>query len=257
MGWRRGAGGGLERDGPLILDEGYGVYVKDLEGNEYIEGMAGLWCAALGFSNERLIQAAVTQMRKLPTYHTFFQCSTMPTIDLAERLLDSAPVPMARVWFANSGSEANDHMCKFVWYYNNARGRPEKKKIIAREHGYHGIAVSSGSLTGLPAMHKGFDLPIPTATPATAPPTRTWRCACSDIRTCATTSRPGRSGGTARSVRSSCTGGIESTTIAQIGAVPGPDAGDAPVPHECARTLARGRADWRSVVRQRRSFRRR
>ena len=70
MGWRRGAGGGLERDGPLILDEGYGVYVKDLEGNEYIEGMAGLWCAALGFSNERLIQAAVTQMRKLPTYHT-------------------------------------------------------------------------------------------------------------------------------------------------------------------------------------------
>ena len=151
----------LEREGPLILEEGDGVYVRDLEGNEYIEGMAGLWCAALGFSNERLIQAAVSQMRKLPTYHTFFQRSTMPTIDLAERLLDSAPVPMARVWFANSGSEANDHMCKFVWYYNNARGKPEKKKIIAREHGYHGIAVSSGSLTGLPAMHKGFDLPIP------------------------------------------------------------------------------------------------
>ena len=151
----------LEREGPLILDEGYGVYVKDLEGNEYIEGMAGLWCAALGFNNERLIQAAVAQMRKLPTYHTFFQRSTVPTIDLAERLLDSSPVPMARVWFANSGSEANDHMCKFVWYYNNARGKPEKKKIIAREHGYHGIAVSSGSLTGLPAMHKGFDLPIP------------------------------------------------------------------------------------------------
>ena len=151
----------LEREGPLILEEGHGVYVRDLEGNEYIEGMAGLWCAALGFSNERLIQAAVSQMRKLPTYHTFFQRSTMPTIDLAERLLDSTPVPMARVWFANSGSEANDHMCKFVWYYNNARGKPEKKKIIAREHGYHGIAVSSGSLTGLPAMHKGFDLPIP------------------------------------------------------------------------------------------------
>ena len=137
------------------------MYVKDLEGNEYIEGMAGLWCTALGFDNERLIQAAITQMRKLPTYHTFFQRSNMPAIDLAERLLATAPVPMARVWFANSGSEANDHMVKFVWYYNNARGRPEKKKIIAREHGYHGIAVSSGSLTGLPAMHKGFDLPIP------------------------------------------------------------------------------------------------
>ena len=151
----------LERDGPLILDEGHGVYVKDIEGNEYIEGMAGLWCAALGFSNERLVQAATAQMRKLPTYHTFFQRSTMPAIELAERLLALAPVPMARVWFANSGSEANDHMVKFVWYYNNARGKPEKKKIIARVHGYHGTAVSSASLTGLPAMHKGFDLPIP------------------------------------------------------------------------------------------------
>ena len=151
----------LEREGPLILDEGHGVYVTDIEGNEYIEGMAGLWCTALGFSNERLVQAAVAQMRKLPTYHTFFQRSTMPTIELAERLLAIAPVPMARVWFANSGSEANDHMVKFVWYYNNARGKPEKKKIIARTHGYHGIAVSSASLTGLPAMHKGFDLPIP------------------------------------------------------------------------------------------------
>ena len=151
----------LEREGPLILDKGHGVYVTDIEGNEYIEGMAGLWCAALGFSNERLVQAAAAQMRKLPTYHTFFQRSTMPTIELAERLLAIAPVPMARVWFANSGSEANDHMVKFVWYYNNARGKPEKKKIIARTHGYHGIAVSSASLTGLPAMHKGFDLPIP------------------------------------------------------------------------------------------------
>ena len=150
-----------EQDGPMILDEGYGVYVRDLEGNEYIEGMAGLWCTALGFDNERLIQAALAQMRKLPTYHTFFQRSNMPAIDLAEKLLETAPVPMARVWFANSGSEANDHMVKFVWYCNNALGRPEKKKIIAREHGYHGIAVSSGSLTGLPAMHKGFDLPIP------------------------------------------------------------------------------------------------
>ena len=150
-----------EREGPLILDEGHGVYVKDIEGNEYVEGMAGLWCTSLGFDNERLIEAALAQMRKLPTYHTFFHRSNMPAIDLAEKLLAMAPVPMARVWFANSGSEANDHMVKFVWYYNNARGKPEKKKIIAREHGYHGIAVSSGSLTGLPAMHKGFDLPIP------------------------------------------------------------------------------------------------
>ena len=149
-----------EKDGPLILDKGQGVYVWDLEGNEYLEGMAGLWCTSLGFNNERLIDAAVAQMRKLPTYHTFFHRSNMPAIDLAEKLLSIAPVPMSKVWFANSGSEANDHMVKFVWFYNNGRGKPEKKKIIARHEGYHGIAVSSASLTGLPLMHKGFDLPI-------------------------------------------------------------------------------------------------
>ena len=150
-----------EKEGPLILEEGKGIYVKDLEGNEYIEGMAGLWCTSLGFDNQRLINAAIAQMRKLPTYHTFFQRSNMPAIELAEKLLSLAPVPMSKVWFANSGSEANDHMVKFVWFYNNARGRPQKKKIIARLEGYHGIAVSSGSLTGLPLMHAGFDLPIP------------------------------------------------------------------------------------------------
>ena len=149
-----------EEDGPLILEEGKGVYVRDTEGKEYIEGMAGLWSTSLGFDNERLVEAATAQMRKLPTYHTFFHRSNLPLIELAERLLAMAPVPMSKVWFANSGSEANDHMMKFVWYYNNAIGRPEKKKIIAREGGYHGIAISSGSLTGLPLYHKGFDLPI-------------------------------------------------------------------------------------------------
>ena len=149
-----------EQDGPLILEEGRGVYVKDTEGNEYIEGMAGLWSTSLGFNNERLLKAATEQMRKLPTYHTFFHRSNMPVIELAEKLLEIAPVPMSKVWFANSGSEANDHVIKFVWYYNNAKGRPEKKKIIARDGGYHGIAISSGSLTGLPVFHKGFDLPI-------------------------------------------------------------------------------------------------
>ena len=150
-----------EKDGPVILEEGHGVFVKDTEGNEYLEGMAGLWSTSLGFNNERLLNAAVAQMRKLPTYHTFFSRSNMPVIELSERLLELAPVPMSKVWFANSGSEANDHMMKFVWYYNNAIGRPKKKKIIARENGYHGIAISSGSLTGLPVMHAGFDLPIP------------------------------------------------------------------------------------------------
>ena len=92
-----------EKEGPLIIEEGRGVFVRDLEGNEYIEGMAGLWCTALGFGNERLIAAAVAQMRKLPYYHAFFHRSTMPAIELAERLLAIAPAPMSKVWFANSG----------------------------------------------------------------------------------------------------------------------------------------------------------
>ncbi len=150
-----------EKVGPLIIEKGDGVYVEDLEGNTYIEGLAGLWCTSLGFNNERLVEAAARQMRKLPYYHAFFHRSSMPSIELAERLIEMSPVPMSKVWFANSGSEANDHMVKFVWYYNNARGKPEKKKIIARMGGYHGICVSSGSLTGIPLMHKGFDLPIP------------------------------------------------------------------------------------------------
>ncbi len=150
----------LEEEGPLILEEGQGVFVRDIEGNEYLEGMAGLWSTSLGFNNERLVQAALAQMQKLPTYHTFLGRSNLPAIELADRLLKLVPVPMSKVWFANSGSEANDHMMKFVWYYNNARGKPEKKKIIARDGGYHGIAISSGSLTGLPLMHRGFDLPI-------------------------------------------------------------------------------------------------
>ncbi len=149
-----------EEQGPLIIEKGDGIYVEDTEGNRYIEGLAGLWCTSLGFNNERLVEAAARQMRKLPYYHAFFHRGSTPSIELAERLIAMAPAPMSKVWFANSGSEANDHMVKFVWYYNNARGKPEKKKIIARQGGYHGICVSSGSLTGMAAMHTGFDLPI-------------------------------------------------------------------------------------------------
>jgi len=149
-----------EQEGPLIITGGKGVYVTDAAGKEYIEGLAGLWCASLGFGEERLVQAATDQMRKLPYYHTFAHKSDLPAIDLAERLLEIAPVPMSKVYFANSGSEANDTIVKMVWYYNNALGRPEKKKIISRVKGYHGVTVASASMTGLPANHRDFDLPI-------------------------------------------------------------------------------------------------
>jgi 4-aminobutyrate--pyruvate transaminase len=147
--------------GPLILTEGKGIYVYDREGKEYIEGLAGLWCTSLGFGEEELIEAAARQMRKLPYYHGFAHKGTNPTIDLAEKLKEIAPIPVSKVFFANSGSEANDSMVKLIWYYNNARGYEKKKKIISRLKGYHGVTVATASLTGLPNCHRDFDLPIP------------------------------------------------------------------------------------------------
>lgn len=146
--------------GPLVIERGEGVHVFDDSGKAYIEGMAGLWCTSLGFGEERLVEAATRQLRKLPFYHAFTHKAHDPGIDLAEALIKIAPVPMSKVFFTNSGSEANDTVVKLVWYYNNALGRPHKKKIIARQKGYHGVTVASASLTGLPHLHRDFDLPI-------------------------------------------------------------------------------------------------
>ena len=147
--------------GPVVISRGKGVRVWDDTGKEYIESVAGLWCASLGFDNERLVQAAVTQMRKLPFYHAFTAKSHEPAIDLAEMLIERAPLPMSKVFFANSGSEANDSAIKMICYMNNALGRPKKKKIIGRIKGYHGITIAAASLTGLPANHRSFDVPLP------------------------------------------------------------------------------------------------
>ncbi|MGF7177893.1 aspartate aminotransferase family protein [Azospirillum doebereinerae] len=149
-----------ETQGPLIIERGEGVRVYDDAGNAYIEAMASLWCVSLGWGEERLVQAAAKQMRQLSSYHIFGHKSHEPGIDLAEKLIKLAPVPMSKVFFANSGSEANDTAVKLIWYYNNALGRPEKKKILARTRGYHGVTVASASLTGLPNNHRDFDLPI-------------------------------------------------------------------------------------------------
>ncbi len=149
-----------EKNGPLVIARGEGVRVWDDQGKEYIEALAGLWCASLGFDNKRLVDAAYRQMQKLPFYHGFTAKSHEPMIDLAEMLIERAPAPMSKVFFANSGSEANDTAVKMIWYANNALGRPEKKKIIGRLKAYHGITIAAGSITGLPANHKMFDLPV-------------------------------------------------------------------------------------------------
>ena len=149
-----------ETKGPFIVSAGEGITVVDDSGKRYIEGLAGLWCTALGFSEKRLIEAASAQMRKLPYYHSFAHRASPPVIALAERLIGLAPEPMAKVFFTNSGSEALDTLIKITWYYNNAIGRPQKKKIISRQRAYHGVTVASASLTGLGLVHNGFDLPI-------------------------------------------------------------------------------------------------
>lgn len=149
-----------EEQGPMVIDRGEGVYVFDTQGKRYIEGMAGLWSVAVGFNESRLIDAAQNQLRKLPYYHSFSHKSHGPAIDLAERLIDMAPVQMSKVHFTNSGSEANDTILKMIWFRSNALGKPEKKKVISRLRGYHGVTIASASMTGLPNNHRSFDLPI-------------------------------------------------------------------------------------------------
>ncbi|TYC51447.1 aspartate aminotransferase family protein [Rhodobacterales bacterium] len=162
-----------EDDGALVIEKGEGIYVEDLSGKRYIEGMAGLWSVAVGFGEKRLVETAARQMEKLPYYHTFTYKSHGPSIELAEKLIGMAPVPMSKVYFTNSGSEANDTAIKLIWYRSNALGQPERKKIISRVKGYHGVTIASASLTGLPNNHRSFDLPIPQVLHTTSPHYRT------------------------------------------------------------------------------------
>src|SRR5918995_1399749 len=120
-----------ESEGPLVISRGKGVYVYDEAGREYLEALAGLWCTALGFGETRLADAAYRQLSRLPYYHQFGGKANDVAITLAERIVKLMPVPMSKVFFNNSGSEANESAVKLVWYYNNARGRHRKKKFIA------------------------------------------------------------------------------------------------------------------------------
>jgi 4-aminobutyrate--pyruvate transaminase len=146
--------------GPLILDRGEGIYLYDDGGKRYIEGLAGLWCSALGYGNQELVSAAAEQMSKLSYSHIFAGKSHDDAIELSEKLKELAPCPASKILFCSGGSEANDMQVKLTWYYNNARGKPEKKKFISRIKAYHGVTVAAGSLTGLPAVQTDFDLPI-------------------------------------------------------------------------------------------------
>ena len=146
-----------QQEGPLVIVRGDGCRVYDNSGHESV---AGLWCASLGFASERLAKIAYEQMRNLGYYHLYRHRSNEPAVALAEQLLKIAPVPMARVIFQCSGSEANDTAIKLAWYYWNAIGQPRRNKIIARQMAYHGNTCAAVSLSGKPDMHAGFGLPF-------------------------------------------------------------------------------------------------
>jgi len=148
------------KTGPRIMTEGRGITLVDTTGRQFLDAVAGLWCVNIGYGRHEVADAMGVQARKLGYYHTFSSMSNEPQIRLADRLLGLTPGTLSKVFFGNSGSDANDTQVKLVWYYNNLRGRPRKKKIVARLGAYHGTTVASASLTGLPAFHKAFDLPI-------------------------------------------------------------------------------------------------
>lgn len=150
-----------EQTGPKIFHSAKGSTLTDVDGNKYLDALAGLWCVNIGYGNVRMADAMKEQVETLNYYHSFASMGTEAAAELAERLIRRAPVPMSKVFFGNSGSDANDTQAKIIWFYNNALGRPLKKKIIARTRGYHGVTVLSAGLTGLDNLHNGFDLPLP------------------------------------------------------------------------------------------------
>lgn len=146
--------------GPKVIESGQGVWVTDGDGRSYLEGMSGLWCISLGYGQERLVAACERQMRKLAYYHLTNHKGHPPAIELADKLLEIAPVPMSHVWFANSGSESADCAARLCWYYWNAAGQPQRRKFLAHDRAYHGNTIAAASLTGTPYAHEGFNLPL-------------------------------------------------------------------------------------------------
>jgi 4-aminobutyrate--pyruvate transaminase len=151
----------IEERGPLVVTRGEGVRIYDNAGKAYIDAMAGLWCASLGFSNERLAAAAARQYAELGFYHTFFQRTMDGVATLAEKLVELTGMTGGKAYFATSGSEANETMVKLAWVYHSVRGKPTKRKVIARDRAFHGSTIAAASMCGLPFMHREFGLPLP------------------------------------------------------------------------------------------------
>jgi putrescine aminotransferase len=140
--------------GGRIFSRAEGVHIYDSDGNAMLDGMSGLWCCNLGYSQDAIKQAVFEQMQQLPYYNNFFRCANQPSIELAAALAEVAPEGFQHVFFTNSGSEANDTNIKLVHRYFDLLGKPEKKLIISRKNAYHGSTVAAASLGGMKAMHE-------------------------------------------------------------------------------------------------------
>ena len=151
----------LKEVGPRIITHAKGVYLWDSEGHKILDGMAGLWCVAIGYGRDELAEAASKQMRELPYYNLFFMTAHPPVLELSKAIADIAPQGMNHVFFTGSGSEGNDTMLRMVRHYWAIKGQPNKKVIISRKNGYHGSTVAGASLGGMTYMHEQGDLPIP------------------------------------------------------------------------------------------------
>jgi L-2,4-diaminobutyrate transaminase len=145
----------------FVVESGSGVRIKGADGTELIDAFGGLYCVNVGYGRLEIADAIAEQARKLAYYHSYAGHTTEALARLSARLIDLAPAGMSKVFYGLSGSDANETNAKLVWYYNNLRGQPQKKKIISRERGYHGCSVISGSMTGLSFYHQHMDLPLP------------------------------------------------------------------------------------------------
>ena len=155
--WRR-----HEERGPMVLHAGRGVWLKDTQDRELLDGFAGLWCVNVGYGQESVVQAAVEQMRRLPYATGYFHFASEPAIRLAAKLVEITPASLTRAYLTLGGSDSVDAAVRFIVQYHNNTGRPSKKHFIALERGYHGSSSTGAGLTALPVFHRGFDLPLAT-----------------------------------------------------------------------------------------------
>ncbi|MDR0810133.1 MAG: aminotransferase class III-fold pyridoxal phosphate-dependent enzyme [Gemmobacter sp.] len=143
-----------------VISRADGVFIEDRDGTRFLDAFAGLYCVNVGYGRQEIAEAIAAQARELAYYHAYVGHGTEASITLAKMILDRAPKNMSKVYFGLGGSDANETNIKLVWYYNNIRGLPGKKRIISRWRGYHGSGLMTGSLTGLEGFHKKFDLPL-------------------------------------------------------------------------------------------------